>query len=38
LLTHISLGHSNVDDRNADFHTINEGLRFLRGKTIDSHE
>ncbi|KAI8640786.1 Endonuclease/exonuclease/phosphatase [Parasitella parasitica] len=34
---HLASGHSNVDDRNADYHTINEGLRFLRGKTIDSH-
>ncbi|CAO3615826.1 unnamed protein product [Mucor fragilis] len=35
---HLASGHSNVDDRNADYHTINEGLRFLRGKTIDSHD
>ncbi|OBZ85798.1 Inositol-1,4,5-trisphosphate 5-phosphatase 1 [Choanephora cucurbitarum] len=35
---HFASGHSNVDDRNTDFHTINEGLRFLRGKTIDSHD
>lgn len=38
LAAHFASGHSNVDDRNADFHTINEGLRFLRGKTIDSHD
>ncbi|CAO0793176.1 unnamed protein product [Mucor circinelloides] len=35
---HLASGHSNVDDRNADYHTISEGLRFLRGKTIDSHD
>jgi hypothetical protein len=35
---HLASGHSNVDDRNADYRIINEGLRFLRGKTIDSHE
>ncbi|KAI7900605.1 SacI homology domain-containing protein [Cokeromyces recurvatus] len=35
---HLASGHSNVDDRNSDFHIINEGLRFLRGKMIDSHD
>ncbi|KAI7874281.1 SacI homology domain-containing protein [Mucor mucedo] len=35
---HLASGHSNVDDRNADFHTIDEGLRFLRGKTIGGHD
>jgi hypothetical protein len=38
LAAHFASGHHNVDDRNADFWTINEGLKFLRGKTIDSHE
>ncbi|EIE86666.1 hypothetical protein RO3G_11377 [Rhizopus delemar RA 99-880] len=38
LAAHFASGQSNVDDRNNDFRTINEGLRFLRGKTIDSHE
>lgn len=32
------IGQANVEDRNNDFYTINEGLRFLRGRTIDSHE
>lgn len=32
------IGQSNYDERNANFHTINQGLRFLRGRTIDSHE
>lgn len=38
LAAHFASGQSNVEDRNNDFYTINEGLRFLRGKTIDSHE
>ncbi|KAG1458271.1 hypothetical protein G6F46_004413 [Rhizopus delemar] len=38
LAAHFASGQSNVDDRNNDFRTINEGLRFLRGKTIDSHD
>ncbi|KAI9272507.1 SacI homology domain-containing protein [Sporodiniella umbellata] len=38
LAAHFASGQSNVEDRNNDFHTINEGLRFLRGKTIDSHD
>ncbi|KAI8139943.1 Endonuclease/exonuclease/phosphatase [Fennellomyces sp. T-0311] len=37
LAAHFASGHSNYEDRNADFHTINSGLRFLRGRTIDSH-
>ncbi|KAG1470960.1 hypothetical protein G6F56_002389 [Rhizopus delemar] len=38
LAAHFASGQSNVEDRNNDFYTINEGLRFLRGKTIDSHD
>ncbi|KAI9276938.1 Endonuclease/exonuclease/phosphatase [Phascolomyces articulosus] len=38
LAAHFASGHSNYEDRNADFHTINHGLRFLRGRTIDSHD
>ncbi|KAI9474803.1 SacI homology domain-containing protein [Zychaea mexicana] len=38
LAAHFASGHSNYEDRNADFHTINTGLRFLRGRTIDSHD
>jgi alpha-D-ribose 1-methylphosphonate 5-triphosphate synthase subunit PhnG len=35
---HLAAGHSNVAERNADYKTVNEGLRFLRGKVIDDHE
>ncbi|KAI9305413.1 SacI homology domain-containing protein [Cunninghamella echinulata] len=37
LAAHFASGQSNVDDRNADFATINQGLQFQRGRTIDSH-
>lgn len=35
---HLAAGHSNVEERNADYRTIASGLHFLRGKTIDSHQ
>lgn len=35
---HFAAGHSNVDERNTDYRTIANGLHFLRGKTIDSHQ
>lgn len=35
---HLAAGQSNYADRNADYRTIDNGLHFLRGKTIDSHE
>ncbi|KAI8337899.1 Endonuclease/exonuclease/phosphatase [Chlamydoabsidia padenii] len=35
---HFASGQSNVDDRNADYHIINQGLQFQRGRTIDSHD
>jgi len=35
---HFAAGHSNVDERNTDYRTIVNGLHFLRGKTIDSHQ
>ncbi|ORZ20512.1 SacI homology domain-domain-containing protein [Absidia repens] len=38
LAAHFASGQSNVDDRNADFHTINQGLQFQRGRSIDSHD
>lgn len=38
LTAHLAAGHSNVEERNADYRTIVSGLRFLKGKTIDSHE
>ncbi|KAJ8086868.1 Inositol-1,4,5-trisphosphate 5-phosphatase 1 [Marasmius tenuissimus] len=38
LTAHLAAGHPNVDERNADYHTVANGLHFLKGKTIDSHE
>ncbi|TFY81149.1 hypothetical protein EWM64_g2863 [Hericium alpestre] len=38
LTAHLAAGHSNVEERNADYRTIISGLHFLRGKTIDSHD
>ena len=38
MTAHLAAGHSNVDERNADYRTIVNGLHFLKGKTIDSHE
>ncbi|KAN0097411.1 SacI homology domain containing protein [Tylopilus felleus] len=35
---HLAAGHSNVEERNADFWTISKGLHFLKGKTIASHD
>lgn len=38
LTAHLAAGHSNVEERNADYQTIVHGLHFLRGKTISGHE
>lgn len=38
ITAHLAAGHSNVEERNADFHTIEQGLHFLRGKLPASHE
>ncbi|KAG9127885.1 inositol polyphosphate 5-phosphatase [Ceratobasidium sp. 392] len=35
---HLAAGHTNVEERNSDYRTIANGLSFLRGKTIGSHE
>jgi alpha-D-ribose 1-methylphosphonate 5-triphosphate synthase subunit PhnG len=35
---HLAAGHSNVNERNADYKTVLGGLKFLRGKSIDDHE
>lgn len=35
---HLAAGHSNVDERNTDYHTITNGLHFQKGRTIDSHQ
>ncbi|KAI5119506.1 hypothetical protein M0805_002442 [Coniferiporia weirii] len=38
LTAHLAAGHSNMEERNADYRTIVNGLSFLKGKTIDSHD
>jgi hypothetical protein len=38
LTAHLAAGHSNVEERNADFGTIVNGLHFQKGKTLSSHE
>jgi hypothetical protein len=38
LTAHLAAGHSNIEERNADYRTIAHGLHFQKGKTIQSHE
>ena len=38
ITAHLAAGHSNIEERDADYWTIVNGLHFLRGKTIESHE
>ncbi|CAE6395108.1 unnamed protein product [Rhizoctonia solani] len=38
ITAHLAAGHVNVEERNSDYRTIVNGLSFLRGKTIGSHE
>ncbi|PPQ77402.1 hypothetical protein CVT25_010984 [Psilocybe cyanescens] len=38
LTAHLAAGHSNVEERGADYRTIVSGLHFQKGKTIQSHE
>ncbi|KIJ23305.1 hypothetical protein M422DRAFT_276146 [Sphaerobolus stellatus SS14] len=38
LTAHLAAGHANLEERNSDYRTIANGLHFLRGKTIGSHE
>ncbi|KAF8269062.1 SacI homology domain-containing protein [Lactarius quietus] len=38
ITAHLAAGHANMEERNADYRTIVNGLHFLRGKTIDSHD
>ncbi|KAJ1308885.1 hypothetical protein OPQ81_004572 [Rhizoctonia solani] len=38
ITAHLAAGHFNVEERNNDYRTIANGLSFLRGKTIGSHE
>jgi hypothetical protein len=35
---HLAAGHSNVLERNADYWTIDDGLKFPKGLKIDGHE
>ncbi|KAF8639783.1 hypothetical protein AX17_001043 [Amanita inopinata Kibby_2008] len=38
LTAHLAAGHSNLEERNADYRTITNGLHFQKGKTISSHQ
>lgn len=38
ITAHLAAGHVNVEERNADYRTIEMGLHFLKGRTISSHE
>ncbi|KAF8592645.1 DNase I-like protein [Ramaria rubella] len=38
LTAHLAAGHLNVEERNSDYRTIVNGLHFLKGKTIGSHD
>jgi endonuclease/exonuclease/phosphatase family metal-dependent hydrolase len=35
---HLAAGFANYDERNRDYRTINDGLRFQRNRTIDDHD
>jgi len=35
---HLAAGFSNYEDRNRDYRTISQGLRFQRNRSIDDHE
>ncbi|KAG0050157.1 inositol polyphosphate 5-phosphatase, partial [Linnemannia elongata] len=36
--SHLASGQDNLQERNNDFHTINNGLTFARGRNIASHD
>ncbi|KAM0792451.1 hypothetical protein ACM66B_005128 [Microbotryomycetes sp. NB124-2] len=38
ITAHLAAGHSNVEERNADYFTIAQGLHFSRGRPIASHD
>ncbi|KZT13014.1 DNase I-like protein [Laetiporus sulphureus 93-53] len=38
ITAHLAAGHTNIDERNADYRTIANNLHFLKGRTIDSHD
>lgn len=35
---HLAAGFANYEERNRDFKTINQGLRFQRNRSIDDHD
>ncbi|KAH8830391.1 SacI homology domain-containing protein [Flagelloscypha sp. PMI_526] len=35
---HLAAGHANVEERNADYRTVANGLHFLKGKTLQNHQ
>jgi synaptojanin len=35
---HLAAGHSNIEQRNLDYHTIDHGLHFTRRRTISDHD
>jgi synaptojanin len=35
---HLAAGHANVEQRNMDYHTIDKGLHFTRGRSISDHD
>jgi len=38
ITAHLAAGHSNIDQRNLDYHTIDHGLHFSRGRSIGDHD
>lgn len=38
LTAHLAAGHSAIEERNADYFTISEGLHFSKGKKLSNHE
>lgn len=35
---HLAAGFANYEERNRDYHTISQGLRFQRNRSIDDHD
>ncbi|KZW04268.1 inositol polyphosphate phosphatase [Exidia glandulosa HHB12029] len=38
ITAHLAAGHTQVEERNSDYRTIVNGMHFLKGKTVGSHE
>jgi synaptojanin len=38
ITAHFAAGHGAVEERNRDFKTIENGLRFSKGKSVEGHE